>query len=38
MSATGLDVFDKTLHTKNIWLNEMQKVGLDRHRAWPNDA
>ena len=34
MSATGLDVFDKTLQTTNIWLKEiMQTVGPDRHRA-----
>ena len=32
MSATGLDVFDKTLRTTNIWLDEiMAKLGLDRH-------
>ncbi|TIP56582.1 MAG: DUF2267 domain-containing protein, partial [Mesorhizobium sp.] len=23
MSATGLDVFDKTLQTTNIWLDEI---------------
>jgi len=35
MSATGLDVFDKTLQTTNIWLKEiMQTVGPDRHRAY----
>jgi uncharacterized protein (DUF2267 family) len=35
MSATGLDVFDKTLQTTNIWLDEiMEKLGPDRHLAW----
>jgi uncharacterized protein (DUF2267 family) len=35
MSATGLDVFDKTLQTTNIWLNEiMEVIGPDRQRAW----
>lgn len=35
MSATGLDVFDKTLQTTNIWLNEiMERIGPDRHVAW----
>jgi uncharacterized protein (DUF2267 family) len=35
MSATGLDVFDRTLQTTNIWLNEiMEVVGPDRHLAW----
>src|SRR5437764_13205931 len=35
MSSTGLDVFDKTLQTTNIWLNEiMSDVGPDRHVAW----
>jgi uncharacterized protein (DUF2267 family) len=35
MSATGLDVFDKTLHTTNIWLGEMMDdLGPDRHVAW----
>lgn len=35
MSATGLDVFDKTLQTTNIWLKEiMETVGPDRHRAY----
>jgi hypothetical protein len=29
MSATGRDVFDKSLQTTNIWL-----VGLDRQIAW----
>ena len=35
MSATGLDVFDKTLQSTNIWLNEiMDVIGPDRHVAW----
>ncbi|MGE0575113.1 MAG: DUF2267 domain-containing protein [Reyranella sp.] len=35
MSATGLDVFDKTLQTTNIWLDEvMADVGPDRQVAW----
>lgn len=35
MSATGLDVFDKSLQVTNIWLNEiMQDHGPDRQRAW----
>lgn len=35
MSATGLDVFDRTLQTTNIWLDEiMQVVGPDRKLAW----
>lgn len=35
MSATGLDVFDKTLQTTNIWLNEiMAELGPDRQVAW----
>jgi uncharacterized protein (DUF2267 family) len=35
MSATGLDVFDKTLQTTNIWLDEiMQELGPDRQVAW----
>jgi uncharacterized protein (DUF2267 family) len=35
MSATGLDVFDKTLETTNIWLGEiMEKIGPDRQVAW----
>lgn len=35
MSATGLDVFDKTLQTANIWLNEiMDRIGPDRQVAW----
>jgi uncharacterized protein (DUF2267 family) len=35
MSATGLEVFDKTLQTTNIWLNEiMDRIGPDRQLAW----
>ena len=35
MSQTSLDVFDKTLQTTNIWLNEINSViGPDRHLAW----
>lgn len=35
MSATGLDVFDKTLQITNIWLNEiMADHGPDRQVAW----
>ncbi|RUV54280.1 DUF2267 domain-containing protein, partial [Mesorhizobium sp. M5C.F.Ca.IN.020.29.1.1] len=35
MSATGLDVFDKTLQTTNIWLDEiMAEMGPDRQIAW----
>ena len=35
MSATGLDVFDKTLQTTNIWLGEIEReIGPDRRLAW----
>ena len=35
MSATGLDVFDRTLQTTNIWLDEIMDVmGPDRQVAW----
>ena len=35
MSATGLEIFDRTLQTTNIWLKEiMDVVGDDRHIAW----
>jgi uncharacterized protein (DUF2267 family) len=35
MSATGLDVFDKTVQTTNIWLDEIvESIGPDRHFAW----
>jgi len=35
MSASGLDVFDKTLQTTHIWLDElMAEIGPDRQVAW----
>ena len=35
MSANGLEVFDKTIHTANIWLDEiMAELGPDRQHAW----
>lgn len=37
MSATGLEVFDKTLQSTNIWLNEIgeeQGIGPDKQRAY----
>lgn len=35
MSANGLEVFDKTLQTTHIWLNEITEViGPDRQLAW----
>lgn len=35
MSANGLDVFDKTLQTTHIWLNEIEAaIGPDRRVAW----
>jgi uncharacterized protein (DUF2267 family) len=35
MSATGLDVFDKTLQVTNIWLGQvMEEAQVDRHVAW----
>ena len=36
MSATGLDVFDRTVHVTNNWLNDlMQALGWqDRHKAY----
>ncbi len=35
MSATGLDVFDRTLQITNIWLDEvMEAIGPDRRVAW----
>ncbi|KGM32563.1 DUF2267 domain-containing protein [Inquilinus limosus] len=35
MSATGLEVFDKTLQTTNIWLNEIgEALGTDRQRCY----
>lgn len=35
MSANGLEVFDKTLQTTNIWLKDINGViGPDRQLAW----
>jgi uncharacterized protein (DUF2267 family) len=37
MSSTGLDIFDKTLQTTNIWLDEIMQdeaIGPDRQVAW----
>jgi uncharacterized protein (DUF2267 family) len=35
MSASGLIVFDKTLQTTNIWLDDlMADQGPDRQLAW----
>lgn len=35
MSATGLDVFDKTVQTTNMWLDEItDELGPDRQLAW----
>lgn len=35
MSATGLDVFDKTLQTTNTWLKELgEQIGPDRQRCY----
>lgn len=35
MSATGLDVLDKSLQTTNLWLDEiMEDIGPDRQVAW----
>jgi uncharacterized protein (DUF2267 family) len=35
MSATGLDVFDKTIQTTNTWLDDiMAELGPDRRVAW----
>ena len=36
MSMTGLDVFDRTIHKTNNWLNElMEALGWhDRHKAY----
>jgi uncharacterized protein (DUF2267 family) len=35
MSATGLEVFDRTLQTTNTWLGEiMRDLDVDRHVAW----
>jgi uncharacterized protein (DUF2267 family) len=35
MSASGLDVFDRTLETTHIWLNEIcNDLGSDKQVAW----
>ena len=35
MSATGLEVFDKTVHTTNLWLKEIgEDIGPDRRRSY----
>ncbi|HEX9806658.1 MAG TPA: DUF2267 domain-containing protein [Alteraurantiacibacter sp.] len=35
MSATGLDVFDKTIQTTHVWLDEIsERIGPDRQLAW----
>ena len=35
MSSTGLEVFDKTLQTTNLWLNEIgQDIGPDKQRCY----
>lgn len=35
MSANGLQVFDKTLQTTNIWLDQiMERLGRERQVAW----
>jgi uncharacterized protein (DUF2267 family) len=35
MSASGLDVFDKTLETTHVWLNEIcNDLGPDKQVAW----
>lgn len=35
MSATGLEVFDKTLQTTNTWLKEIgEQIGPDRQRCY----
>lgn len=35
MTSTGLEVFDKTLQTTNIWLNEIgEDLGPDRQRCY----
>lgn len=35
MSTTGLEVFDKTLKSTHIWLDEiMEEIGPDRGLAW----
>ena len=35
MSSTGHDLFDKTFHTTNVWLKEIEaELGPDRKVAW----
>lgn len=35
MSSTGFDLFDKTIQTTNIWLDEIsERIGPDRQLAW----
>lgn len=35
MASTGLEVFDRTLQTTNVWLGEIEaRLGPDRHLAW----
>jgi uncharacterized protein (DUF2267 family) len=35
MSANGLEVFDKTLQTTHIWLDQiMAEAAVERHTAW----
>ena len=35
MSSTGLEVFDRTIQTTNIWLNDIgQDLGPDRQRCY----
>jgi len=35
MNTTGLDVFDRTIHPTNTWLDEMMKtLPHDKKLAW----
>jgi uncharacterized protein (DUF2267 family) len=35
MSSTGLEVFDRTIQTTHIWLDEISEdLATDRHTAW----
>jgi uncharacterized protein (DUF2267 family) len=35
MATTGLEVFDRTLHTTNLWLDEIcAEIGPDKHLMW----
>jgi len=35
MSASGLDVFDRTVETTHVWLNELcDEIGPDKQLAW----